>query len=94
MDRERAAVRALLRRHGVESAGVFGSVARGDDGPDSDLDVIVHFAPGVRRDVIALTAALESLLGVQVDVVDDEAVLETARRTGVGSTILAQTVPL
>ncbi|VTR77140.1 nucleotidyltransferase family protein [Cellulomonas hominis] len=84
----------LLAEHGVDAAGVFGSVARGEDGAGSDLDLIVHFADGSGHDVVALTAALESLLGITVDVVDDVAVLDRARRTGVGRRILAETVPL
>jgi predicted nucleotidyltransferase len=34
-----------LRRRGVAHAGLFGSVARGDARPDSDLDVLIRFAP-------------------------------------------------
>ncbi|HYQ77403.1 nucleotidyltransferase family protein [Cellulomonas sp.] len=92
--RHHDAVLRVLTDHGVVAAGVFGSVARGEDGTDSDLDLIVHFGPGAPRDLVALTAALESLTGVRVDVVDDEAVLERAGRTGVGGRILAETVPL
>lgn len=92
--RHHDAVLALLARHGVEAAGIFGSVARGQDGAGSDLDLIVHFAEQAPRDVIALTAVLESLMGITVDVVDDTDVLDRVRRTGVGSQILAETVPL
>ena len=92
--RHHAAVLRVLTDHGVVAAGVFGSVARGEDGVDSDLDLIVHFGPGAGRDLVALTAALESLTGVRVDVVDDDAVLERASGTGVGGRILRETVPL
>ncbi|WP_217616559.1 nucleotidyltransferase family protein [Cellulomonas sp. GbtcB1] len=92
--RHHDAVLRLLTDHGVVAAGVFGSVARGEDGADSDLDLIVHFGVGARRDLVALTAALESLTGVRVDVVDDEQVLDRASRTGIGGRILAETVPL
>lgn len=92
--RHHAAVLRVLTDHGVVAAGVFGSVARGEDDAGSDLDLIVHFGPGASRDLVGLTAALESLTGVQVDVVDDDAVLERASRTGVGGRILRETVPL
>lgn len=35
----------LLDRYGVARIGVFGSVARGEAGPDSDVDVLVEFKP-------------------------------------------------
>ena len=39
-----------LRARGVRRAAVFGSVARGDNRPDSDLDIMVEIDPGVNRD--------------------------------------------
>lgn len=69
--------------------------ARGDDDQaGSDLDLIVEFAPGVRRDVICLTEVLSDLTGLHVDVVDCDAVLARAQLTGIGSTILRDAVPL
>src|SRR3982074_3803587 len=35
-----------LRARGIRRAAVFGSVARGDDRPDSDIDILVEFEPG------------------------------------------------
>jgi uncharacterized protein len=56
----RESVLAVLRAHreelaaaGVEHAGVFGSVARGEAGPDSDIDVPVEFTAGRVPDVFA-----------------------------------------
>ena len=50
---DKAAVGAFLRAHeaelsrlGVARLGLFGSVARGEAGPESDVDVLVEFAPG------------------------------------------------
>lgn len=39
------AAKPLLDRYGVARIGVFGSVARGEAGPDSDVDVLVEFDP-------------------------------------------------
>lgn len=39
-------LRAILRAHGVVSARVYGSYARGDATPKSDLDLLVELAPG------------------------------------------------
>lgn len=36
----------FCRRHAIVRLAVFGSVARGEDTPDSDLDILVEFAPG------------------------------------------------
>ncbi|MFY8208502.1 MAG: nucleotidyltransferase family protein, partial [Caulobacter sp.] len=41
------AAKPLLDRYGVARVGVFGSTARGEAGPDSDVDVLVEFAPEV-----------------------------------------------
>ena len=38
----------LCRRHGVARLSFFGSVVRDDFGPDSDVDVLVEFAPSAR----------------------------------------------
>lgn len=94
LDRDREAIRAALASHGVEAAGVFGSVARGEDTAASDLDLIVAFRPGARRDLVRIADELAALTGLSVDVVDQERVLERARRTGVGYRILRDTVPL
>lgn len=49
---------------------MFGSVARGDDKPESDIDFLVEFEPGSSLfDLMDLQEALEQLLGVSVDVV-------------------------
>ncbi len=39
-------LRKILKKHGVVSASVFGSYARGEARPDSDLDLLVELAPG------------------------------------------------
>lgn len=51
MDREEAlaklrAARPLLERYGVARAGLYGSTARNAAGGDSDIDLVVEFAPG------------------------------------------------
>ncbi len=40
------AVAALCRRHHIRRLAVFGSTVRGDQRPDSDVDVLVEFEPG------------------------------------------------
>ncbi|QWT25156.1 nucleotidyltransferase domain-containing protein [Subtercola sp. PAMC28395] len=94
LDEFRDAIRATMTRFGVSEAGVFGSTARGSDRIGSDLDLIVEFAPGERRDLIHLSDALSDLTGLQVDVVDHQAVRSRAAKTGIGSSLLRDTVPL
>ncbi len=60
-------------RHGAVSVRVFGSVARGEEGPDSDVDFLVELEPGRSLlDHVALLQDLEDLLGCKVDVVEPE----------------------
>jgi len=54
---------------------VFGSFARGEECPDSDLDVLVDLEPGRDLlDIVAIKQDLEALLGRKVDVVTERAV--------------------
>ena len=54
-------------RHGARNVRVFGSVARGDDRPDSDIDLLVVEDGRTLLDVIALEQDLQELLGQRVD---------------------------
>jgi uncharacterized protein len=74
LDEYRNQVRELARQHRAEKIRVFGSVARGDDGPDSDVDFLVAFDEDASLlDQAALTEELADLLGVPVHVVSDRA---------------------
>ena len=67
--RRRDEIKRVAARHGAWAVRVFGSVARGDAGPGSDLDVLVEM--GNRRsllEVAALQGDLEDLLGCPVHV--------------------------
>ena len=74
---------AILRRHadtlrarGVRHAALFGSVARGDAGPESDLDIMIELDPDARIDLFAyagLRSFIEALFPGRVDVVDQAA---------------------
>jgi hypothetical protein len=61
---------AVAARHHAIRVRVFGSVARGDDRPDSDIDLLVDFAPDSSLfDLMQMARELEELLGHPVDVV-------------------------
>lgn len=67
-------LRAARRRH-ARSVRVFGSVARGDDSPDSDIDLLVEFEPEASLlDLVGLQQDVESLLGRRADIVTVEGV--------------------
>lgn len=68
----RTEILQLAREHGAYNVRLFGSVARGEDQPDSDLDLLVEMEPGRSLlDHIALKQDLEDLLGREVDVVTE-----------------------
>lgn len=70
VESKRAEINELVRRRKGRSVAVFGSVARGDDRPGSDVDFLVDFEPGSSLfDLMDLQEDLEQLLGVSVDVV-------------------------
>lgn len=69
----REEILAVAARHGARTVRVFGSVARGEETPASDLDLLVEFEPGRSLlDQIALAQDLEDLLGREVDVVTEK----------------------
>ena len=70
---KRQEILAIAARHGARNVRVFGSVARGEARPDSDVDLLVEvgpdrtfFFPG------GLIADLEELLGTKVQVVTQD----------------------
>ena len=80
----------IAAQHGVQRIRVFGSVARGDAGPQSDVDFLVDvgphhspFFPG------GLVADLEALLGRRVDVVEPEGLYAPIK-----AAVLNEAIPL
>jgi len=63
----------LKERFGVAKIGIFGSAARGEERPDSDVDVLVEFASGQAtfRNFMELAYFLEDLFGRRVDLVTE-----------------------
>lgn len=87
--RHRSAVLDLAFAHKAREVRVFGSVARGADTVDSDLDLLVTFEPGTSLfDVATLTDELEKLLGIHVDVVSTGGLKQRDRE------ILSEAVPV
>jgi predicted nucleotidyltransferase len=67
--------RAQLMKLGVKSLSIFGSVARGEERPDSDVDILVEFEGRATFDRYMNTKFyLEDLLGCKVDLVLPQAI--------------------
>jgi predicted nucleotidyltransferase len=75
---------APLRRQGVQRAALFGSTARGETKPGSDIDIMVEIDPLAHIDLygyVGITQYIADLFNVPVDVADRTMLLESVRRT-------------
>jgi hypothetical protein len=75
----------VCAEHGARDVAVFGSVASGDDDPDSDLDLLVDLDE--RADLLSLVRLereLAVIVGREVDVIPREAISDTFQ---IGATI-------
>ena len=80
----------LAEKHGAHNVRVFGSVLRGEAGPESDIDLLIDLEAG--RSLLehaALLLELEDLLGRKVDVVT-----ERGLRPHVRERVLSEAQPL
>ena len=69
----------LRERFHVKSLWIFGSRARGDYRPDSDLDILVEFDQPIGLEFVSLRDLLEEWLGVKVDLVSKKAVISSPK---------------
>ena len=89
LNQRRGDVLRAAERHGAHNVRLFGSVARGEAGPDSDLDLLVELEKGRSLlDHAALVIELESILGCRVDVATEQGL-----RPRVRERVLAEAVP-
>lgn len=85
-----AEVRRLGERYGIRNIRVFGSLARGQVEPTSDLDLLVEYAPGQGGFAfVEFCDQVEELVGRKVDVVTEKSLHPLIR-----DKVLAQAVPL
>ena len=81
---------SLAARHGARNVRIFGSVARGEARPDSDVDILVDMEPGRSLfDLGGLLYDLQMLLGVEVDVVTEKGL-----RPRIRTQVMREAVPL
>lgn len=72
LESKRSEMLHLAERHGARNIRIFGSAARGDARPDSDIDLLVEMESGRSLlDLVTLSQELEELLGRKVDVLTD-----------------------
>ena len=65
----------ILKPHGVRRVAIFGSYARGEAGPGSDIDILVRFAqPKSLFDLVGIEEELEQALHLKVDLLTEKAV--------------------
>lgn len=70
---KREEIRRIAAEHGAVNVRVFGSVARGEERPDSDLDLLIDVGPKTSSWFPAgLILDLEKLLGCQVEIVTEK----------------------
>ena len=82
LNAHRADVRRLVLDHRAANPRIFGSVLRGEDTANSDLDLLVDPTPDTTLlDLAALQIALEKLLGVTVDVLTPRSLPEAFRQS-------------
>ena len=65
----------VLWRHGIKRAGMFGSFARGEATPESDVDILIELdRQASLLDFIGIKLELEDVLGRSVDLVEYAAI--------------------
>ena len=80
--RLRQQILAAASANGAERIRVFGSVARGEETPESDIDFLVSLRPGrTLLDLARLEQQLETLLGRRVEVLTEDSLQAPIRET-------------
>ncbi|WP_019508656.1 nucleotidyltransferase family protein [Pleurocapsa sp. PCC 7319] len=77
---QRQAILRIAQIYGAKNLRIFGSVARGEDDDQSDLDLLVDLEPGRSLfDLGGLAIDLQDLLGCSVDVVTEKGLKQRIR---------------
>lgn len=70
-------ITTILKNHGAEYVAIFGSVARGEFHPGSDVDVLVRFGRDISLlDHIGIAYELEDAIGQKVDLITERSLSE------------------
>ena len=88
--KEREHIKKIAQKHGAGNIRVFGSISRGEEGPDSDIDFLIDFEEDRSLfDLVGLKLELEEFLGHKVDLVT-----ENAMHRLISSKVMKEAVPL
>src|SRR4051794_22127803 len=77
---KRQAILDLAEHYGIYNVRVFGSVARGEAGPDSDVDFLVEVRPGVGIRYFGFWEHLKRVVGRDIDLLTEDALDERMRQ--------------
>ena len=90
LQQQKASILDIAHHYHAVNIRVFGSVVRGEEREDSDIDLLVDFLPGTTLlDQVGLIDALSTALGRKVDVVSERALNKYLRQR-----VLQEAVPL
>ncbi len=80
MTKLKSAKEVLFNKYPIHKMALFGSVARGENKPDSDIDILVEFTHPVGFEIVDLAEELETILKHKIDLVSRKAVKESMWR--------------
>lgn len=78
------AIRSFLQNQPVEKAWIFGSCSRGEETPESDVDILVHYIDGESISLFTISkmmCGLSRTIGRKVDLVEDGQLLPFAEES-------------
>lgn len=82
LQQEKQRILAIAEHYHAHNLRVFGSVARGEEHEDSDIDLLVDFLPGATLlDQVGLMETLSDALGCRVEVVSERALNSHLRQS-------------
>ncbi|GJH28313.1 nucleotidyltransferase family protein [Caballeronia novacaledonica] len=88
LEAHRDEIRRIIEAHRAKNARIFGSVARGEDTEESDLDLLIDPTPKTSLlDIGAIRHELRELLGVKVDVLTPRSLPDRTRDAIIASAI-------
>lgn len=66
---------SLIKKHGARKIAVFGSYARGEEKPKSDIDILVEFSERKSLlDLVGIEQELSDALGIKVDLLTEKSI--------------------
>ena len=66
---------SLIKKHGAKKIAVFGSYARGEEKPKSDIDILVEFSERKSLlDIVGIEQELSDILGIKVDLLTEKSI--------------------